>query len=107
MHFDNTCHCQYVTGIISELYIMKIEKLNLNGIKNALSRTELKKIMAGSGGGGGSILCCQCGIPCTNGVIRYVCFQGADTNNCSTYCEENGYPIGYPDCPLNCWSLDN
>jgi len=85
---------------------MKIEKLNLSGIKNALSRSELKKIMAGSGGGGGTIPCCQCGIGCPGtDKIRYVCFQGADTNNCSTYCAQNGFPIGYPDCPLNCSSL--
>lgn len=32
---------------------MKNEKLSLKGIKNVLSRTELKKIMAGSG-------CCNC-----------------------------------------------
>jgi hypothetical protein len=31
---------------------MKKEKLSLNGIKNVLSRTELKNIMAGSSGGG-------------------------------------------------------
>jgi len=29
---------------------MKTEKLSLSGIKNVLSRAELKKIMAGSGG---------------------------------------------------------
>ena len=32
---------------------MKREKLSLSGIKNALSRAELKNIMAGSGPGGG------------------------------------------------------
>jgi len=32
---------------------MKIQKLSLSGIKNVLSRAELKTIMAGSGGGGG------------------------------------------------------
>lgn len=31
---------------------MKTEKLNLKSIKNVLSRAEMKKIMAGSGGGG-------------------------------------------------------
>jgi hypothetical protein len=32
---------------------MKIEKMSLKGIKNVLSRAEMKKIMAVSGGGGG------------------------------------------------------
>jgi hypothetical protein len=33
---------------------MKIERLNLKGIKNALNKDELKKIMAGSGTGTGT-----------------------------------------------------
>ncbi len=33
---------------------MKIEKLSLGSVKNVLSRAELKKIMAGSGGTGGT-----------------------------------------------------
>lgn len=33
---------------------MQTEKLSLKGITNVLSRRELKKIMAGSGGGGGN-----------------------------------------------------
>jgi hypothetical protein len=32
---------------------MKTQKLNLRSIKNVLSRSEMKTIMAGSGGGGG------------------------------------------------------
>jgi len=32
---------------------MNIEKLSLASVKNVLSRAELKKIMAGSGGGSG------------------------------------------------------
>jgi len=47
---------------------MKSEKLSLTGIKNMLSRAELKRIMAGSAGGGptctqcvnGIATCCQC-----------------------------------------------
>jgi len=39
---------------------MKTEKLSLKSIKNVLSRAEMKKIMAGSGGGncaGGNATC--------------------------------------------------
>ncbi|MES2109050.1 MAG: hypothetical protein V4577_09900 [Bacteroidota bacterium] len=48
---------------------MKKEKLNLKGIKNALSRGELKEIMAGSGGGGGA---CD-DRPCMGTV--YICYD--------------------------------
>ncbi|MFC0513595.1 hypothetical protein ACFFGT_05260 [Mucilaginibacter angelicae] len=44
---------------------MKKEKLSLSGIKNVLSRAELKKIMAGSSNrcdycGAGGYVCCAC-----------------------------------------------
>jgi len=45
---------------------MKSEKLSLKGIKNVLSRAELKKIMAGSGGPtctqcyNETATCCEC-----------------------------------------------
>jgi hypothetical protein len=34
---------------------MKTEKLSLKGIKNVLSRAELKKVMAGGSGGGNCV----------------------------------------------------
>jgi hypothetical protein len=54
---------------------MKVEKLSLKGIKNVLSRAELKRIMAGSsggGGGGGG----GCPIPCApncNTLVELSC----------------------------------
>jgi len=48
---------------------MKTEKLSLSGIKNVLSRAELKKIMAGSGG------CVGFGIAC-NGTTGNTCCEG-------------------------------
>jgi hypothetical protein len=41
---------------------MKPKKLNFAEVKNTLSRNEMKKIMAGSGGGSG----CGTGISCSN-----------------------------------------
>jgi hypothetical protein len=67
---------------------MKKEKLSLKGIKNVLSRDEMKMIMAGSGGGGCAIggpcpdgfsqnhvpCCNMCApIPAGNGLFEYVC----------------------------------
>ena len=56
---------------------MKKEKLSLKGIKNVLSRGEMRKIMAGSGGTN-----CNVGTvcntwpppqkPCCNGCLPYV-----------------------------------
>jgi len=60
---------------------MKKEKLNLKGIRNVLSRNELKEIMAGSGGGGGA--CDE--RPCMGTV--YICYDvmcvGARRISCS------------------------
>lgn len=42
---------------------MKMQKLSLKGVKNVLSRAEMKNIMAGSGGGG----CRSWGNPCNVG----------------------------------------
>jgi len=45
---------------------MKVEKLSFFTIKNKLSRSELKKIMAGTGGSGctpecpSTLVCCKC-----------------------------------------------
>ena len=50
---------------------MKTEKLSLKSIKNVLSRAEMKKIMAGSGGGGnggGPGGCLDFGFVCAGGV---------------------------------------
>lgn len=51
---------------------MKTEKLSLAGIKNVLSRSEMKNIMAGSGGA----MCCWTG---TNNCSS--CSQGANSGN--------------------------
>jgi len=86
---------------------MKIEKLSLNGIKNMLSRTELKKIMAGSGGGcvggcGGNNTCCACEIDVYEGPPPppppYFLF--CNTTDCNGACESIGYgaSAGVVDC---------
>jgi hypothetical protein len=91
---------------------MKKEKLSLGNIKNALSRAELRNIMAGSsgsgggGGGGGcpnlglAIPCCQCWTSPGN----YVCITNTPPipYECSCYCQSRGYAGGYNDCPINC-----
>lgn len=48
---------------------MKTEKLNLKSIKNVLSRAEMKKVMAGSGGSG----------PCTP-RLQTCAYRGQDMN---------------------------
>jgi hypothetical protein len=77
---------------------MKSEKLSLKGIKNVLSRAELKKIMAGSGGG-----CTGCS-PDNNGPFCCSCYSGqypsapyhlSCIGDCSTYCR-----INYPSLPF-------
>jgi len=47
---------------------MKMQKLSLKGIKNVLSRAELREIMAGSGPGGGGGLPDGCGSGCYTNV---------------------------------------
>lgn len=56
---------------------MKKEKLSLKGIKNVLSRDEMKKIMAGSAG---SVLCTYQGRICG--------YCGCDTNEACVECCE-------------------
>ena len=60
---------------------MKIKKLSLDSVKNVLSRAELKKIMAGSGGGCGALgqacyynapSCCP-GLYCNFGPLSGSC----------------------------------
>jgi hypothetical protein len=51
---------------------MKREKLSLKSIKNVLSRTELKNIMAGSTGGGGGSGGGGCPIPCAPNCINSI-----------------------------------
>jgi len=61
---------------------MKIEKLSLQSIKNALSREELKKIMAGSG---------PC-VPAGQGLCTYAdptCCEGSSCNYLTGTCEFN------------------
>jgi hypothetical protein len=61
---------------------MKIEKMTLKGIKNVLSRSEMKKIMAGSSGGGGRCDTAQC--PDFNCCSGLVC------------CSDSGNPVCVP-----------
>ena len=86
--------------------IMKREKLSLGGIKNVLSRAELKKIMAGSGctgctNEGLSIPCCQCNTGSTHSppcpwvnvyVTPNIPFE------CNCFCIAQGYAYGLNDC---------
>jgi hypothetical protein len=107
----NTCRLNY-RGVVSvnieiKSKKMKIERLSLQGIKNVLSRAELKKIMAGSGTGGCTnmglaIPCCQCatGIECCPWV--YVPNSPPIPYECDCYCKAEGYPLGgLNDCPNN------
>lgn len=52
---------------------MKTEKLSLNGIKNVLSRAEMKKVMAGSGG-------------CVSGTNNCVYIYGGTLPCCAGHC---------------------
>lgn len=67
---------------------MKKEKLSLKGIKNVLSRSEMKKIMAGSGYGAPSCCVCyspSCGslqIPNTNAGCVAVCMGAPNYGEC-------------------------
>jgi hypothetical protein len=76
---------------------MKKERLSLNAIKNVLSRTELKKIMAGSTGN-----CSYCG---PGGYNYCACYylnyptpslEGAacGNGNCNTWCINEGQSYG-------------
>ena len=63
---------------------MKIQKLSLKSIKNVLSRTEMKEIMAGSGGGtgGGGSGGGGCPIPCApncNTSVLIYCYGSGGT----------------------------
>lgn len=63
---------------------MKPEKLSLHGIKNVLSRAEMKKIMAGSGSG---LNCCWC----NNGTVQPIGGASASNNTgCMQVCQANG-----------------
>ncbi len=60
---------------------MKPKKLNFSEMKNALSRSEMKQIMAGSGGD-------SCNVFCHQDAAKYC------TNTC-TKCEYNSGPGDY------------
>ena len=90
---------------------MKIQKLSFSGIKNVLSRDELKKIMAGSGSctpssctnEGLSIPCCTCDIstlnPCDDLYSVYLKFSTPIAYECNCFCQAWGYSGGVNDCP--------
>jgi|GEM_PF-2562990 len=62
---------------------MKTKKLSLKGIKNQLSREELKQITAGSSGSGGGTGGGGCPIPCApncNNSVLIFCHNAAGTN---------------------------
>ena len=92
---------------------MKIQKLSFGGIKNVLSRDELKKIMAGSGScspssctnDGLAIPCCQCyptKTDCFQNVgYDYLKFPSPIPYECNCFCQAWGYSGGYNDCPNN------
>ena len=80
------------------LKIMKKEKLSFKGIKNVISRDELKNIMAGSGpgtpggGGGGTPPGCQPCMPsCTNVLVYCADSNGASIGTIlATTCDHYG-----------------
>ncbi|MDB4903000.1 MAG: hypothetical protein JWQ63_2281 [Mucilaginibacter sp.] len=81
---------------------MKTEKMSLKGIKNVLSRAEMKKIMAGSGGcGTNGNVCCQC-----TGNWGYPTVTAVDSSGlaCSIFCESlstnnySGYAVACSYC---------
>jgi hypothetical protein len=83
---------------------MRIQKLSFSGIKNVLSRAELKKIMAGSGSctpsctnEGLAIPCCTCDPGC--GV--YLTFATPIPYECNCFCIAWGYSSGINDCPIS------
>ncbi|MDB5016531.1 MAG: hypothetical protein JWQ84_1363 [Mucilaginibacter sp.] len=69
---------------------MKTEKLNLAGIKNVLSRSELRNIMAGSNSG-----------QCTQGCGSYATTQCGNYGVQGQFC----YYQFYEDCVSNCTQL--
>jgi hypothetical protein len=70
---------------------MKKEKLSLKGIKNVLSKTELRKIMAGGSPGNcsfcgtGGYNCCQC----TDGLHNFY-REACGNSSCYTLCTSQG-----------------
>jgi hypothetical protein len=53
---------------------MKTQKMSLANIQGKMSRTEMKKIMAGSGGGSCTI---EWGPICRPGLCPHICFNPA------------------------------
>jgi hypothetical protein len=76
---------------------MKKEKLNLGSIKNVLSRAELKKIMAGSGG---QCYLCECwtGSKLNGSSVEYE----TPVNDCNNFCVNMGYGSGESLGELSC-----
>lgn len=78
---------------------MKTFKMNLANIQGKITRSELRKIMAGSGGGMSncSVQCpggatwprdCGYGVDCTsnNGPTKYEICCGSGNTDCREYC---------------------
>jgi len=71
---------------------MKSEKLSLKNIKNVLSRSEMKKVLAGSGGSD----CCYCYNVCTSTGWQVV------SSNCAQACNGPCSSTLYTGC---LWSI--
>ena len=64
---------------------MKTKKMSFKNIKDVLSREEMKKIMAGSGGGGACGTCTGHGgttEDCATGPVTGVCFCSYTLKSC-------------------------
>ena len=67
---------------------MKTEKLSLKGIKNVLSRSEMKNIMAGSGSTSCSLVCTDNGVrkdvaSCSSADAHTACGSDLSTTTCT------------------------
>ena len=89
---------------------MKKQKLSLHGVKSALSRAELKKIMGGGSTGecsycapgAGGYTCCGCYYTDSHGVKHTVLYtQACALSNCTVACAAYGYSGQALACSLN------
>lgn len=92
---DALSYGQETILLIKKSFKMKPKKLNFSEIKNALSRDEMKKIMAGSGS---SI----CTVDCT-GCSAYKCTSGCSESKDNDYVICSGVRHNCRAYP-SCWS---
>gem|GEM_PF-976525 len=80
---------------------MRKEKLNFKGVRNVLKRSEMRKVMAGSG----SAECCECS---DGGNPTFLCNSNLQIT-CDSFCKLSGYGGGtgpHPGnnlCPPGCF----